>query len=1188
MSCEKRRQRQVGKGASEDSDGEGSQSALGGSVTVTRVEGGDDVLDWEGFLRGAQEKVVDVVNDKIQQFRGAKFFCVLHMRFVKYDSREEGEAITTEAWLRHRMKTMTNDIDLESTVVEAFDEIQQNVRAFQREGSGWSANNVIDLEIRVAAYKPLRGSSFIPLPKCLKSKRALVNVKNLDDDECFKWSILAGLFTQKGDKTRTRPTYLQRFEDSLDFEGIAHPTPLSDIKKFEKRNPSVSVNVFGYDEDDWVYPLSLSDRANLAQQHVNLLLYSDGEKSHYVCISSMSRLFSSRTKHNGGTEICNRCLHAFTTREIHDRHLSYCSKQEAQRLDLPKAPDNILSFDCLYKTLKVPFVIYADMESFLVPVETPNTTSTEPYQKHVPASFCYYKVRCDGVHVAEPVVYRGDGVVDKLFECLLEELSIVNDDLSKVVEMHLTPDEEEVFQLSTECFICHEWLGDDRVRHHDHVSGEFFGAAHKNCNLQVKFRKGTRPGNKARLPVIIHNAKNYDTHLLMEGLGKFAGSMSINCIPQNSEKYLSFSLGELVFLDSLQFLNSSLEKLVETLDDSQFVHLTRFYPEKEKSDLLKRKGVFCYDYLTDKSVFEETQLPPKQSFYSKLTGQHISDKDYAHAAHVWKCFSMKTFGDYHDLYLKTDVLLLASVFEQFRNFSMAMYELDPAHFLTSPGLAWQAMLKMTKVKLELITDVDQYMFIESGIRGGLTFIGKRFAKANHEHCDEYDQDKDKVYIAYQDANNLYGLAMSKPLPMGGFRWLSDNELAQFDKDSILQVDRDGAVGYIFEVDLEYPAYLHNKHSCYPMAPERLPITDEMLSDLQLDLKDQLQINCTAAPKLVTTLLPKHNYVVHHSALQTYLQHGLILTKIHRVLTFHQSPWLKPYIEFNSELRRNATNDFQKSLAKLYNNAIFGKSMENVRNRCDVKLVNEQRKVEKLVVQPRFKAFTIFNDDLVGVELKRAVVRGDKPIYIGLVTLEESKVHMYNYEYNVIKPLFGDRVTLLYTDTDSFVYEIKTNDWEGECTKLMEHLDTSNYPDGHPLKSNNNKAVLGKFKDEVAGKFIQEFVALKPKMYSLKMCESGEECKRAKGVPRSHVAQHFRHDMYLDCLKNKTVEKCTFNTIRSQKHKIHTYKVCKIGLSCFDSKRYMLADGINTLPYGHKDIPSLPPDISGATNCDSDV
>jgi len=181
----------------------------------------------------------------------------------------------------------------------------------------------------------------------------------------------------------------------------------------------------------------------------------------------------------------------------------------------------------------------------------------------------------------------------------------------------------------------------------------------------------------------------------------------------------------------LQFLNSSLEKLAETLDDSQFVHLTRFYLDKEQSDLLKRKGVFCYDYLTDKSVFEEKQLPPKELFYSKLIEQDISDSDYKHVVHVWNRFNMQTFGEYHDFYLKTDVLLLASVFEQIRNFSMAMSGFDLAHFLTTPGLAWQAMLKITKVKLELITDVDQYMFIESGIRGGLTFIGKHFAKANH-------------------------------------------------------------------------------------------------------------------------------------------------------------------------------------------------------------------------------------------------------------------------------------------------------------------------------------------------------------------------------------------------------------------------------------------------------------------------
>ncbi|CAB4024062.1 Gastrula zinc finger, partial [Paramuricea clavata] len=254
-----------------------------------------------------------------------------------------------------------------------------------------------------------------------------------------------------------------------------------------------------------------------------------------------------------------------------------------------------------------------------------------------------------------------------------------------------------------------------------------------------------------------------------------------------------------------------------------------------------------------------------------LNDEHISDADYDHATRVFEAFSCQSMGDYHDLYLKSDVLLLADVFENFRNVCLKAYNLDPCHFYTSPGLAWQACLKMTEVELQLLTDPDMYLFIEEGLRGGISMISNRFSKANNPYVPDYDPHQDSSYVTYLDANNLYGWAMSQPLPTGEFDWLNEKEISNLD---ITQITDDSEEGYILEVDLKYPKELHDLHNDYPLAPEKMKICPEMLSPYVPNLND------------------KTKYIVHCRNLKLYLGLGMELTVIHRVLAFQQSPWLK--------------------------------------------------------------------------------------------------------------------------------------------------------------------------------------------------------------------------------------------------------------------------------------------------------
>ena len=250
------------------------------------------------------------------------------------------------------------------------------------------------------------------------------------------------------------------------------------------------------------------------------------------------------------------------------------------------------------------------------------------------------------------------------------------------------------------------------------------------------------------------------------------------------------------------------------------------------SGLLRRKGVYPYDYMDSFDRFNETELPPQDAFFSKLSGSPCSDSEYIHATRVWAAFGCVTMADYHDIYLHLDVLLLADFFEKFRKTCLEFYSLDPIHYYTTPGLAWDAALRMSRVSLQLITDVDMYHFVENSIRGGISMISTRHAQANNPSFpDTYDASLPKQHLIHLDVNNLYGLAMSQFLPTHGFRFPQQEEISAL-KLQDLPLDEDG---YIFEVDLHYPTSLHNQHDDYPLAPESLVIDRNMYSPTQQSL-----------------------------------------------------------------------------------------------------------------------------------------------------------------------------------------------------------------------------------------------------------------------------------------------------------------------------------------------------------------
>jgi len=362
---------------------------------------------------------------------------------------------------------------------------------------------------------------------------------------------------------------------------------------------------------------------------------------------------------------------------------------------------------------------------------------------------------------------------------------------------------------------------------------------------------------------------------------------------------------------------------------------------------LTRKGVYFYEAADCFEQFELTSLPSKKQFYSSLSRKHITTEDHKFACKMWRDFKCKNRWDYHDLYLKTDVLLLMDVFENFRNLSTKTYSIDPAYYVSLPGFAFDAMLlkvdNLVKAHggMHLMTDPDMYLMIERAIRGGVSMIIKRYAKANNKYMKNYARHIASSFIKYVDMNNLYGGAMCKKLPLNNFRWGTEEEVEQFDIESF---DVDGDLGCFVECDIEYPEELHDVHNDYPLLPENVVVKENDQSDYLKQLRKKLgKQPSSKTGKLIPHLGSRTEYVVHIRNLQQAVQLGLKVSKIHRIVFFNQVAWMAPYINLNSSLRAKAKNTFEKDFYKLMNNAVFGKTMENVRKHFTIQILRDKHK-----------------------------------------------------------------------------------------------------------------------------------------------------------------------------------------------------------------------------------------------------
>lgn len=766
------------------------------------------------FMMSAFDLYEEKITESVRQYNMIKtlsYFIVELERAFENPTNSQYDPIFEKRTVY--ITTLAREIDYSTDIEDHFqsDIVNYSIRKIDEvmiEGSGFTVSRIDRLRVQIFKYEPLNGAGDwfnIPLPRHLKNKKAVLSLKNTHD-ECFKWSILAALHHREVPvkKANDAASYV-RWTNELNFDGINFPVQLKQIEQFMQQNVGLAVNVYYFDElKKRVCPLSLAMKP-VEYKYVHLLLlrapkpmqrgqevFDVDNDSHYCCIKNLNSLVGSQlTKHEHKVSICDRCLVHFSSQEKLEKHKSLCANVNDCAIEMPRTEmkDARETFKNHKNELKIPFIVYADTETLMKAPETEVFSSdcaTTAHNQHEVHSIGYY-FKSD---VDELSSYYASNRSVNCLNWFMDELTDIAMNLFEFLEdkkpmKPLTPEEEKTFLNATICHICKKQLnnvaivdGDNdneskqcvRVRDHCHLTGRYRGAAHQACNLNYQISRS--------IPVVMHNLSGYDSHLLIKKLATskdIPGDITI--IPHNSEKYIAFikkmdNVGcpfsfrrysmqvNFKFIDSLRFMSASLDHLAALVPAAKKSILKAEciksgHCTDEMFTLLNRKGVFPYEYIDSYEKLREPALPAKEHFFSMLTQSSISDADYTHAQNVWNVFNLRTLGEYSDLYLKTDVLLLADVFENFRATCHAAYSLDPAHYFGAPGLSFDAMLKYTGVSIDLFTDVDMLMFAEQGIRGGICQVNKRYVKANNKYMDdEYDRTKESTYLMYLDGKQI--------------------------------------------------------------------------------------------------------------------------------------------------------------------------------------------------------------------------------------------------------------------------------------------------------------------------------------------------------------------------------------------------------------------------------------------------
>ena len=912
------------------------------------------------------------------------------------------------------------------------------------------------------------------------------------------------------------------------------------------------------------------------------------------------------------------------------------------------------------KKFKIATYMVADFESVLKPLNEhrDGTKETLSYE-HLPCSYGI-KVVSIFNELDEFILYTGkspEDTIEHFCEDILKISTKVYKFYSALVVRHQEIPEERKAEYGRRirCRNClrefNPKINLQKVNAFNPITGEYLGVLCSACNKRIQLTESI-------LPLVFHNARGYDLHHIIKEITKVKYDCTYNGIPQNSEKVMSFTIlrsvqkrtispaGRPIFkrqrtmcdiriIDSLLFLLKSLESLTTILKRRNPDDFGKSFPilynqmAKPPFELTPlqitatlEKNLYPYLWFSDYGKFD---LPisemkklvdeDKREFFNDnpddpdfLKSYNRKKDVFYHALEILGD-KVKTVKDWANIYLAGDVLQLADILENARNLFMTTHHLDILHYYGAPGYSWDAFLYSLKGS-EILPphlfckgEMNFVCFFMRGIRGGCSGIMKRYAKANNKFMgDKYDPTKPSSFLIYLDANNLYGWAMQQKLPCDDFKWIENPEgLNQRNIFAYLDdLEKNQNSSAFLEVKLSYPKELHDKHNLYPLAPERRTIKGEYeLSEYQRDLNKRLNYKINVkTPMLMQTLEDKDHYFLHSRNLQLYIGLGMKLEKVYSGVRFKEDYVMRDYIQLNTDLRNKSGNtDFEKELYKLLNNSIYGKTLENPMKYSILTFINSTNQFDEAVAKPGFEGSVFQQDNFMIAKMKHETVEYRKPLYLGASITEYAKFLMFHFYYAILQEFYGwEKVNLLFTDTDSLMLEIFTEDIFADIAEINRRfdcpIDVSSFDPEvvkkyHILTKNNKR--IGAFKSETGSEIIYDFVGLRSKMYSYRIFgKEDEQHMRAKGVSKSAI-RYLSHENYQKCLdaisSQDARQPIEMKNIRSRGHHIYSVVNEKFGLSSNDTKRYILPDKINTLAYGHYKIAEMQQPENGSMDLD---
>ena len=1062
------------------------------------------------------------------KFKYHTLFSANFYKINEYDFRDNEIELYISLKINHNLTE--SDIDN----IDVRSQLEHQIQIQETKESGWIFDKINSMKISFYETTVLNGSSYVKIP--LRSN-AILNIQN-NDKYCFIWSILASLHPCENTHQSRVNNYLQYFNE-LNFQSFdfTNGFKCSDVHKFNELN-NLSVNIyelnFYQDGEKWKHnllPIEISK--NGSDKIVDLLIY----KNHYALIKKLHVFLGNHNK----SFVCRRCLNSYTCENALTNHKEKCGEDNI--CTIRTSNESHLYWKKHFHKNPLYFRTYADFEADNEKDNSKIGNRTTNIYKQNPV-LNGYRIISELEEVLESGYYESPLGYDNVDWFVKEVIKLENKMAfyfkSTKKDIIMTIENEEDYKNNNICRFCEKEILSDKVRDHCHLTGKYRGPSHNVCNINVKQKDSNF------IPFAFHNFSNYDCHMFFKKLVDLKKDrVKFEIIPKTNEEYISVKYGCIRFIDSYRFLSESLDKLVKNLDEDDFKILKTEFPDKWQ--YLNKKVAYPYQYFNSIDDYKKPVNDlKKEDFFSKLKNDYPDDDEIERTREIIKLFNIKNGEELTKLYCKSDVILLADVFERFIKVSTEEYKINPLYCVSLPGYTYQCALKYTDIKLQTLQDKDLILLIENNIRGGISSVmGDRYVKS-----DENNK------IIYADATNLYGHSMSQMLPYDEiemwhghpnkyWRWL----------DIILNTPDDSEIGYFIELDLKYSDDIKQKTKYFPFCPENKKINPDKYNEYMNSIKPE---NYTKSKKLICDWTDKKNYLVHYRMLKFYVRHGMVVEKIHEIISFKQSKWLESYISFNTQKRNKAKNGIEKDFFKLLNNAAFGKFLENVRNRLGLELIKKDD-IKKIITQQSKSTFNGIQktyENYYSFTYKKNEIVMDKAIYVGFAILELSKLHMYETYYDTLQPYFGqENLQLHYIDTDGMILSMKTEKIIKDLKNLEDIFDFSNLDENHELFSNKNKKVIGKFKIETPKNiWIDEFVCLRSKAYSFKCKINDEDKNKIKGISKSQ-SKHIKFEEYFNCLFGGDYQKeCDNYIIRSINHEMVLQEVKKSTLSIFDDKR----------------------------------